>query len=122
MSIALPVYPAGTIASYAEFIAEIRDMQDNAAYDEPTIDRALRKAEAMFNRSLRSPDMETRIMFAITDELTALPADFLEMRFIFQDGSPDSPMTSMSPAPAISKWKWMRPSWLRKCPAAAIST
>lgn len=105
MSIAIPVYPAGTIASYAEFIAEIRDMIDNAAYDENTIDRALRKAEALFNRSLRSPEMETRIMFSIADELTPLPDDFLEMRFIFQNGSPDTPLSSMAPAGLLGAYQ-----------------
>lgn len=105
MSIALPVYPAGTIASYSEFIAEIRDMMDNDAYNQASIDRALRKSEALFNRSLRSPDMETRIMFSIADELTELPDDFLEMRFIFQNGSPDTPLTTMSPAGLLAAYQ-----------------
>jgi len=98
MSIAIPTYAPGAISSYSELVTEIRDMMDDADYAQDAIDRALRKAEAEFNRTLRTPDMETRTVFTITDELTALPADFLEMRFIFVEGMPDQPLASMSPA------------------------
>lgn len=98
MSIAIPTYAPGAISSYSELVTEIRDMMDDADYSQEAIDRALRKSEAEFNRTLRTPDMETRAIFTINEELTALPADFLEMRFIFAEGMPDQPLTSMSPA------------------------
>lgn len=104
MSIAIPTYAPGSITSYSELVTEIRDMMDDADYSQEAIDRALRKAEAEFNRSLRTPDMETRAVFTITDELTALPADFLEMRFIFVEGMPDQPLASMSPAGMLSTY------------------
>lgn len=98
MSIAIPTYAPGAIASYSDLITEIRDMMDDADYPQDAIDRALRKAEAEFNRTLRTPEMETRVILSVTEELTQLPADFLELRFIFQEGSPDTPLKSMSPA------------------------
>jgi len=104
MSIAIPTYAPGAISSYAELIDEIRDMMDDADYSQEAIDRALRKAEAEFNRALRTPDMETRTVFTITDEITALPDDFLEMRYIFVEGMPDQPLASMSPAGMMSTY------------------
>lgn len=98
MSIAIPTYAPGAITSYSELVTEIRDMMDDTDYSQEAIDRALRKAEAEFNRTLRTPDMETRAVFTITNELTPLPDDFLEMRFIFVEGMPDQPLASMSPA------------------------
>lgn len=102
MSIAIPTYAPGAIASYSDLVKEIRDMMDDADYSQEAIDRALRKAEAEFNRTLRTPDMETRRVFTITDELTTVPEDFLEMRFIFVEGMPDQPLASMSPAGMLS--------------------
>src|SRR4051812_25786862 len=104
MSIAIPTYAPGAISSYTDFIGEIRDMMDDADYSQVAIDRALRKAEAEFNRSLRTTDMESRAVFTVTDELTTLPEDFLEMRFIFVEGMPDAPLASMSPAGMLSTY------------------
>ena len=104
MSIAIPTYAPGAITSYNELVTEIRDMMDDVDYDQEAIDRALRKAEAEFNRSLRTPDMENRAVFTITDELTQLPDDFLEMRFIFVEGMPDQPLSSMSPAGMLANY------------------
>jgi len=98
MSIAIPTYAPGSIASYSDLITEIRDLMDDADYRQDAIDRALRKAEAEFNRTLRTPEMETRAILNVTGELTQLPSDFLELRYIFQEGSPDTPLKSMSPA------------------------
>lgn len=104
MSIAIPTYAPGSITSYSELVTEIRDMMDDADYNQEAIDRALRKAEAEFNRTLRTPDMETRAVFTISSDLTALPADFLEMRFIFVEGMPDQPLASMSPSGLLSTY------------------
>lgn len=104
MSIAIPTYAPGSITTYSELVTEIRDMMDDADYSQEAIDRALRKAEAMFNRELRTTDMETRAVFTITDELTQLPADFVEMRFIFVEGMPDQPLASMSPAGMLANY------------------
>jgi len=104
MSIAIPTFAPGAISTYNELVTEIRDMMDDVDYSQEAIDRALRKAEAEFNRTLRTPDMETRVVFSITGELTQLPSDFLEMRFIFVEGMPDQPLASMSPAGMLSTY------------------
>lgn len=104
MSIAIPTYAPGAITSYPELLVEIRDLMDDADYSQTAIDRALRKAEAEFNRTLRTPEMESRVVLSVTGELTALPSDFLELRFIFQEGSPDATLKSMSPAGMLSAY------------------
>lgn len=105
MSIAIPTYAPGAITSYSELIVEIRDLMDDADYSQAAIDRALRKAEAEFNRTLRTPEMENRAVLTVTTELTPLPADFLELRFIFQEASPDRVLKSMSPAGMLSAYR-----------------
>lgn len=104
MSIAIPTYAPGAIASYSDLIAEIRDLSDDTDYRQEVIDRALRKAEAQFNRVLRTPEMETRAILTITGELTQLPSDFMALRYIFQEGSPDTPLKSMSPAGMLATY------------------
>lgn len=98
MTIALDLSAAGAISSYNDLIDEIRDMADDAAYSQDAIDRAIRKAEAHFNRVLRTPEMETIAPIVVTDEYAALPDDFLEMRAIRYAASPCRDLQSMSPA------------------------
>lgn len=105
MSIAIPTYAPGAISNYSELVVEIRDLMDDTDYSQQAIDRALRKAEAEFNRTLRTPDMERRVVLSITNELTPLPNDFLELRYIFSEGAPDSPLKSMSPAGMLSTYR-----------------
>lgn len=45
-------------------------------------------AEAKFNRSLRTLDMETKVTYSITGEYVAKPAGLLEVRTIYLDGAP----------------------------------
>lgn len=104
MSIAIPTYAPGSINSYSDLVAEIRDMMDDADYSQVAIDRALRKAEAAFNRDLRTPEMETRSVLTITQEITQQPEDFLQLRYIFSEGSPDAPLKSMSPAAMLATY------------------
>lgn len=105
MAIAIPTYAPGAITSYNELLVEIRDLMDDADYSQAAIDRALRKAEAEFNRTLRTPEMETRGILTVTSELTRLPEDFLELRFIFQEASPDRVLKSMSPAGMLAAYR-----------------
>lgn len=98
MAIIIPSYAAGAITSYPDLIAEIRDLMDDEDFDQQKIDRALRKAEALFNRELRVTDMETRTVFIVSGELSPLPMDFLQMRTLFYEGSPDRLLKSMAPA------------------------
>lgn len=107
MAVAIPSYAPGAISTYTDVIAEIRDLMDDGDYDQTAIDRALRKAEAWYNRDLRTPEMEARTTIAVTDELTNLPDDFLELRFVFQDGSPDRPLVSTSPQALVESYRGM---------------
>jgi hypothetical protein len=98
MTIALDLSAAGAISSYTDLVDEIRDMVDDASYSQDAIDRAIRKAEAHFNRVLRTTEMETVAPIVVTSEYAALPADFLEMRAIRYANDPLRDLRSMSPA------------------------
>lgn len=54
-------------------------------------------AEAMFNRELRSPEMEKTVTGSVTGEDTPLPTDYMAMRSIYVEASPDRPLKGMSP-------------------------
>lgn len=98
MSLATNTSPANAIANLTDLIEEIRDELDNDAFPLEKIYRALGRAEARFNRDLRVERMETEADLSITEETTDLPLDFLELRHIYVEGSPDNPLQSMSPA------------------------
>lgn len=95
---AFPIDPDNYITDLTQLVAEIRDEMDDDGYSIDKIYRAIGRAEAMFNRQLRVPQMETELDIGITQEATDLPADFLSLRSVYQEGSPDSPLRSMSPA------------------------
>jgi len=97
-TIAFSTNPAGAITNLPELVAEIRDEMDDSGYSLDKIYRAITRAEAMFNRELRLPNMETELQLAVTQEATDLPADFLQMRSVYAEGSPDNPLRSISPA------------------------
>jgi hypothetical protein len=104
MSIAIDISAAGSISSYADLVSEIRDMVDDANYSQGAIDSAIRKAEAHFNRTLRTPDMENVATLNVTAEYIALPADFLEMRAIRNvNGCFD--LDSVSPAALFMRYR-----------------
>lgn len=104
MSIALNLAAPSAIGSYADLIDEVRDMMDDDAYDTSKIDRAIRKAEAMFQRELRTPEMETSTIFAMTTESIALPVDFLEMRSIWVVGDPNRQLIGVAPATRVNTY------------------
>jgi len=104
MSIALNLAAPNAIGSYADLIDEIRDLMDDDAYDQVKIDRAIRKAEAMFQRELRTPGMETSTIFSVTSESTALPPDFLEMRSIWVVGDPNRPLLAVTPITRVNTY------------------
>lgn len=90
--------PSGAITNIDDLITEIRDEMDDSGYSIDKIYRAITRAEAMFNRELRVPNMETESQIAVTAEATDLPEDFLQMRAVYVEGSPDNPLRSMSPS------------------------
>ncbi|WPZ05492.1 phage adaptor protein [Pelagerythrobacter marinus] len=97
MTIAVSTSPANSISNLSDLVAEIRDEMDDDAYPLDKINRAIGRAEAVFNRELRCPRMETEYVFTTSQEETDLPLDFLQLRSVYAEGSPDNPLTSMSP-------------------------
>jgi hypothetical protein len=97
MSIAFATDPTGAIATLDDLVEEIRDELDDSGYSLTKIYRAIARAEAYFNRELRVPQMETEYSFSVNTESTDLPSDFLQMRAIYQQGSPDRALRSMAP-------------------------
>lgn len=86
------------LSTLADLVSEVRDEMDDSAFSADRIYNAVARAEAVFNRSLRTPRMETETTLTVTGEQTSLPTDFLSMRAIYQEGSPDRLLRSMSPA------------------------
>lgn len=97
MTVAFSTDPASAITSLDDLVAEVRDELDDDAYPLAKIYRAIGRAEALFNRELRTPQMETELQFGVTGESTSLPVDFLQMRAIYREDSPDRPLRSMAP-------------------------
>jgi hypothetical protein len=99
MSFSLSVSVASPIANYAELQDEILNWMDREG-DAAAIARVpkwIQLAESWFNRELRTPDMEQSVTFSVEDEDRPLPADFLALRSIYQETSPDNPLIGMSP-------------------------
>lgn len=97
MSIAIVTSPENAISTLSDLVTVVRRRMDDDAFDANSIYAAIAEAEAVFNRELRVPKMETEYQFAVTSEQTDLPNDFLKMRAVYQEGSPDRPLRSMSP-------------------------
>jgi hypothetical protein len=104
MSISVNVVPAAAISSVddlKQWCAEEVDRDLTEATASGTLsdnfDKWIAMAEARFNRELRCPDMESTVTFQVTDPDSALPDDYLAMRAIYEDGSPDSPLRALPP-------------------------
>lgn len=96
MSIALNTNPTGAISSYVDLVSEIGEWLNRNDLD-GRIPTFIRLCEARLNRLLRTPDMETTTAIVASSEDNALPLDFLAMRSIYIEGSPDRPLNEYSP-------------------------
>ncbi|WP_230280266.1 hypothetical protein [Croceicoccus sp. Ery15] len=105
MAIAVSTSPENAISNLSDLVAEVRDEMDDDAFSLDRIYRAIGRAEAAFNRDLRCPRMETEYTFTTASEATDLPLDFLQLRTVYAEGSPDSPLASMSPASLRSRYR-----------------
>lgn len=96
MSISLALSSPGAIPDLDTLIATAQDWldRDDLADKIPVF---VQMAEAMFNRELRHPQMERTVTGSTTSEDTLLPDDYLAMRAIYEEGSPDRPLKSFSP-------------------------
>ena len=97
MAIVIDLAPEGAISSYSDLVAELRDLQDNDAYDSDAIARAVRKAEAFFARKLRLADMEVSETLSVTAATASLPTACRELRaVVWQGADREYPLDQMS--------------------------
>lgn len=85
-----------SITTYTELKTEIATWLDRTDLTSQ-IPGFIELAEASMNRALRTFEMETRSQATATAEYLALPADFLSIREIHLESSPDKPLEYMSP-------------------------
>jgi hypothetical protein len=96
MAISLNISAPGAIPDLDTLKATVNDWldRDDLADKVPVF---IQMAEAMFNRELRTPEMESTTIGEATSEDTTLPEDYLGMRSIYEEGSPDRPLKAISP-------------------------
>jgi hypothetical protein len=105
VSIAIVTSPENAISTLSDLVDEVRDELDDDAFSADKIYKAIARAEAVFNRTLRCPKMETTYQFTTSTEETELPTDFLQMRTAYVEDSPDNPLNAMSPASLRSLYR-----------------
>lgn len=96
MSLSLAITSPGAIPDLPALTAAISDWLDRADTD-AKVPQFIQLAEAMFNREIRSPEMERTTTTLTGAEDTLLPDDYLAMRAIYEEGSPDIPLKGISP-------------------------
>jgi len=96
MSISLAISPIGAIPDRDALIAAIQDWLDRDDLSDK-IPMFIQMAEAMFSREIRAPQMERSVILEATSEDTQLPDDYLAMRAIYVEGSPDRPLRGIAP-------------------------
>src|SRR5882757_6180145 len=96
MSITLSVSVPSAIPDLDTLKATVADWLDRDDL-EAKIPVFVQFAESYFNRELRTPEMEKAAIFSASGEDTPLPADYLAMRAIYVESSPDKPLRAMSP-------------------------
>lgn len=96
MAISVNVSSPAAISNLDELKSTVSDWLDRDDLDD-RIPTFILMAEATFNRELRTPEMEKSATGSMTAEDNALPSDFLAMRAIYIESSPDLPLKAMSP-------------------------
>lgn len=97
MSISLAISAPGAIPDLDALISTAQDWLDRDDLD-AKLPVFIQMAEAMFNRELRSPQMERTATGSATEEDTTLPEDYLAMRAVYEEGSPDRPLRGIAPS------------------------
>jgi hypothetical protein len=97
MSIAFSTDTESYISNLTQLIEEIREEMDDSGYSLDKIYRGIGRAEAMFNREIRVPQMESDLDISVTQEYTELPSDFLGLRSVYIEGDIDRPLQALSP-------------------------
>ena len=97
MAISLDVSAPGAIPDYDTLKTTVSDWLDRADIDD-RIPVFVLMAEAMFNRELRCTQMEKSATGQATAEDMPLPPDYIAMRSIYVEGSPDRPLRGIAPS------------------------
>jgi hypothetical protein len=98
MAISLDISAPGAIANLDDLKEWIADEVDrDLAEIGDRLSKCIRMAEADFNRRLRARQMEQTSIGTASTEDTDLPSDYLAMRAIYEEGSPDRPLKAISP-------------------------
>lgn len=95
-AISVPIPSGSAIPDYATLKSVIADWLDRDDLDSK-VPMFVQMAEAMFNRELHTPEMEREKTFVVASEESNLPDDYLAMRVIYVEGSPDRPLRGMAP-------------------------
>jgi hypothetical protein len=96
MTISVNVTAPGAIPDRDTLIQRAQDYLDRDDLS-TLIPAFIQMTEAMFNRELRTTQMERTVIGEATDEDTPLPSDYLAMRSIYEEGSPDRPLRGIPP-------------------------
>jgi hypothetical protein len=96
MSISLALSPTGAIPDRDTLITAVQDWLDRDDLNDK-IPMFIQMAEALFNRELRTPQMEATSIGSASGEDIPLPEDYLAMRAIYEEGSPDRPLRGIAP-------------------------
>lgn len=97
MSISLALTTAGAIPDLDTLKSSVADWldRDDLTSRLPTF---ISLVESICNRELRTPEMESTVTFTAINEDTPFPVNnFLAMRSIYVEGSPDRPLKAMAP-------------------------
>lgn len=97
MSISLAVSTPAAIPDLETLLTTVSDWLDRDDLN-ARIPVFVEMSESLFNRELRCPEMERTVTFSVTSEDSSLPTDFLAMRSIYIEASPDLALRGMSPA------------------------
>jgi hypothetical protein len=89
------------ITNYTELQSAAQNWLDDTSFSGDRVQEFISLAEAKFNRRIRADDMEIRATASAGDEYLQLPTDFLELRGIHADGSPDEKLIYKTP-------QWLR--------------
>lgn len=97
MSISINISAPGAIPDRDTLIATVGDWLDRGTTLDDKIPVFIQMAEAMFNRELRTSQMEQTEIGTASSEDTPLPDDYLAMRAIYVEASPDRPLNAIAP-------------------------
>ena len=84
------------IETYDELKAAVQSWLKRTSLD-TEIPNFIQLAEAHFNRTIRSTEMEARATVTVDGEFVGLPDDFISLREIHVEGSTDRPLKYVTP-------------------------